>query len=119
MTADNQQSTAIVDNVHARDNAHYVYLQPSNEPTDINPVKFQETKSRLAVKVAAETGGVRISGLPTGSDAEGNPYHVRIYNAAGMDMYSQPVSSESIFVPLSQHGVYVLSTGKDILKFQF
>lgn len=114
-----KETETLIDNVHANDNAHYVYLQPSNNPTDINPVKFQDTKARLAVKVTAEAGGVRISGLPTGNDAEGRPYHVRIYNAAGMGMYSQPVTSESIFVPLSQHGVYVLSTGKDVLKFQF
>ena len=114
-----KEKEILIDNVHAADNAHYVYLQPSNNPTDINLVKFQETKSRLAVKVTAEAGGVRISGLPTESDTDGRPYHVRIYNTAGMGMYSQPVTSESIFVPLNQHGVYVLSTGKDILKFQF
>ena len=114
-----EEKETLIDNVHATDNAHYVYLQPSNNPTDINPVKFQETKSRLTVKVTAEAGGVRISGLPTESDTDGRPYHVRIYNIAGMGMYSQPVTSESIFVPLNQHGVYVLSTGKDILKFQF
>lgn len=114
-----KETETLIDNVHATDNAHYVYLQPSNNPTDINPVRFQDTKARLAVKVTAEAGGVRISGLPTGNDAEGRPYHVRIFNAAGMGMYSQPTTSESIFVPLSQHGVYVLSTGKDVLKFQF
>ena len=115
----NAPSSTIVANAHDNDNMHYVYLQPSNNPTDINPVRFQETKSQLTVKVTADAGGVHISGLPTGLDKDGRPYHVRIYNAAGLSMYSQPTTSESIFVPLSSHGVYLLSTGKDVLKFQF
>ncbi|MBQ6768994.1 MAG: hypothetical protein IJP46_10095 [Prevotella sp.] len=116
---DSDGEYTLIENAHANDNAHFVYLQPSNDPTDINPVKFQETKARLAVKVTAEANGVRISGLPTGLDAEGRPYHVRIYDTAGKAMYSRPVTADTVFVPLSAHGVYVLSTGKDILKFQF
>ena len=109
----------IVDNARAYDNAHYVYLQPSNDPTDIDPVKFNETKANLNIKITEEEGGVRISGLPTGVDKEGREYRVRIFNSAGMGMYNKPSLTETIFVPLNHHDVYLLSTGEDVLKFKF
>jgi hypothetical protein len=118
-----KETETLIDNVHATDNAHYVYLQPSNNPTDINPVRFQDTKARLAVKVTAEAGGVRISGLPVrqtlSAEGEAEGTRVRVFNSAGMAIYSEPSTAETIFVPLKQHDVYVLSTGKDILKFKF
>lgn len=110
---------SIVDNARAYDNAHYVYLQPSNEPTDINPVKFNETKANLNIKITEEEGGVHISGLPTGLDKEGREYRVRIFNSAGMGVYSRPSETETIFVPLNHHDVYLLSTGENVLKFKF
>ena len=52
-------------------------------------------------------------------DSEGNALQVRVFNSSGITIYSEPSTAESIFVPLKQHDVYVLSTGKDILKFKF
>ena len=51
--------------------------------------------------------------------AEGNEYRVRVFRSSGTAIYSEPSKSESIFVPLENHDVYLLSTGKDILKFKF
>lgn len=115
----NDEMYSIVDNARAYDNAHFVYLQPSNDPTDINPVKFNETKSRLNVKITEEEGGVRISGLPTGLDKDGHEYRVRIFNSSGMSIYSRPSETETIFVPLKHNDVYLLSTGENVLKFKF
>lgn len=119
MTGNEDEMYTIVDNARAYDNAHYVYLQPSNDPTDIDPVKFNETKANLNIKITEEEGGVRISGLPTGVDKEGREYRVRIFNSAGMGMYNKPSLTETIFVPLNHHDVYLLSTGEDVLKFKF
>lgn len=109
----------LVNNSSYTDNIHYVILQPSDNPTDINPIRFEEQKARINVRITNEDGGVRISGLSTGHDSEGNALQVRVFNSAGITIYSEPSTVESIFVPLKQHDVYVLSTGKDILKFKF
>ncbi|MBO4827709.1 MAG: hypothetical protein J5506_10855 [Prevotella sp.] len=108
-----------VENISFTENAHFVILQPSNDPTEINPVRFRENKDRLSVRITNEENGVRISGLPTGTDREGNEYRVRVFRSSGTAIYSEPSKSESIFVPLNNHDVYLLSTGKDILKFKF
>ena len=113
----------LVNNASYSDNIHYVILQPSNDPTAINPVRFDEQKARLNIRITNEEGGVRISGLPVrqalSAEGEAEGTRVRVFNSAGMAIYSEPSTAETIFVPLKQHDVYVLSTGKDILKFKF
>ncbi len=106
-----------VENRHFVENIHLVYLQPSNDPTDINPVRFEENKNALDVKVTPEDGGVRISGLPVSDD--NNKYRIRIFEADGILHFTTVSTSSTLFVPLSQHGVYMLSTGKDVLKFNY
>ena len=113
----------LVNNASYSDNIHYVILQPSNDPTAINPVRFDEQKARLNIRITNEEGGVRISGLSVrqslSAEGEAEGTRVRVFNSAGMAIYSEPSTAETIFVPLKQHDVYVLSTGKDILKFKF
>jgi hypothetical protein len=106
-----------VENRQFVDNVHMVYLQPSNDPTDINPVRFEENKNALDVKVTPEDGGVRISGLPVSDNT--NKYRIRIFEADGKLCFNTVSTSSTLFVPLSRHGIYLLSTGKDVLKFNY
>lgn len=106
-----------VENLHYSENIHYVYLQPSNDPTAINPVRFDENKRTLDVKVVPEEGGVRITGLPVSDDTR--QYRIRVFDADGMLRYGTISQSSTLFVPLYKHGVYLLSTGKDVLKFNY
>ena len=106
-----------VENVRYTDNIHYVYLQPSNDPTDINPIHFDQLKNTLDVKVSREDGGVRISGLPVSDNA--NQYRIRLFSSDGTLQYSTVSQSSTLFVPLKTHDVYLLSTGKNVLKFTF
>lgn len=106
-----------VDNIRYSDNIHYVYLQPSNDPTDINPVHFNNLKDALDVKVSREEGGVRLSGLPVSDDSR--QYRLRVIGSDGVLYYTTISQSSTLFVPLNHHDVYLLSTGKNVLKFQY
>ncbi len=106
-----------VENVRYTDNIHYVYLQPSNNPTDINPVYFDHLKNTLDVKVSREEGGVRVSGLPVSDN--GRQYRLRLFGSDGTLQYTTVSHGGSLFIPLEKHDVYLLSTGKDVLKFNF
>lgn len=106
-----------VENLHQTENVHYVCLQPSNDPTDINPVRFNENKNALDVKVSREEGGVRITGLPVSDDHQ--TYRIRVFGSDGMLRYGTVSESSTLFVPLHKHDVYLLSTGKDVLKFEY
>ena len=106
-----------VENRQFVDNVHMVYLQPSNDPTDITSVRFEENKNALDVKVTPEDGGVRITGLPVSDNT--NKYRIRIFEADGKLCFNTVSTSSTLFVPLSRHGIYLLSTGKDVLKFNY
>lgn len=106
-----------VENRRYSENVHYVYLQPSNNPTDINPVRFNENKNALDIKVSREEGGVRITGLPVSDDHK--TYRIRVFGSDGMLRYGTVSQSSTLFVPLNKHDVYLLSTGKDVLKFNY
>ena len=112
-------NSPLVTNMSYSDNVHCVELQPSNDPTAINPKRFSEKKALLGITITEEEDGVLISGLPTGTDKSGKDYRIRVFASSGAVVYSKPSSTGSIFVPLKNHDVYMLSTGKDILKFRF
>ena len=44
---------------------------------------------------------------------------MRIFDAAGLAIYQQSRPTSRLFVPINQHGVYLLSTGQEIVKFSF
>lgn len=106
-----------VENLYQTENIHYVCLQPSNDPTDINPARFKKNKDALDVKVSREDGGVRVTGLPVSDNH--HTYRIRVFGSDGMLRYSTFSESSTLFVPLYKHDVYLLSTGKDVLKFEY
>ena len=106
-----------VPNRRFSDNVHYITLQPSNDPTDINPVHFEQLKKALDVKISQEVGGVRISGLPVSDDNK--QYRIRVFGSDGILVFTTVSTESTLFVTLTQHDVYLLTTGKDVLKFNY
>ena len=110
---DNDDITeAVVDNLAWQDNQQMITLLPS-ELDDVTgiPVVIKDQKERK-VKVEQVEDGVWLSGLEDGD-------FVRIFGAGGQTVYQHSRPSSRLFVPLHERGVYLLSTGQEIVKFSF
>ena len=105
-------SDAIVDNLSWQDNQHIITLLPSeiDNVTLLPVVKRDDIQHK--VKIEQTEQGVWLSGL------EQDDY-VRIFDAAGMPRYQNSHPASRLFVPIHEHGVYLLSTGQEIVKFTF
>ena len=101
-----------VENRSARGNAYYITLLPHNDPTVIEQIKKDGGQSKASFQVKAEAGGLRISGLKQGT-------HLRVYGVNGIQVYSKKNADKEVFVPLKSGAVYMISDGKDVLKFAF
>ena len=109
---DEDVTDAVVDNLSWHENQHIITLLPS-QLDDVTLLPVVETDELLhKVKVEQTELGVWISGLEE-SD------YVRIFDAAGKPVYLQSHPSSRLFVPIQQHGVYLLSTGQEFVKFSF
>ena len=112
MDDDADVSDAVVNNLSWYDNRQVVTLLPSElDNVTLLPVVKKEAKDRK-VKIEQAEQGVWISGLEE-SD------HVRVFDAAGFTVYQHSHPTSRLFVPLRQHGIYLLSTGQEVVKFQF
>ena len=109
---DDNITSAVVDNLSWRDNQHFIVLLPTElDDVTLLPVVNRDDIQHK-VKVEQTEHGVWISGL------EENDY-VRIFDAAGKPAYLQNHPANRIYVPITQHGVYLLSTGQEFVKFTF
>ena len=105
-------STAIVNNLSWQDNQYIINLLPTEiDNVTLLPVVHNDEKVHK-VKVEQTERGVWISGL------ESDDY-VRIFDAAGKPFYLQSNPASRLFVPITEHGVYLLSTGQEIVKFRW
>ena len=109
---DDDITEAVVDNLAWQDNQQMITLLPS-ELDDVTgiPVVIKDQKERK-VKVEQVEDGVWLSGLEDGD-------FVRIFGAGGQTVYQHSRPSSRLFVPLHERGVYLLSTGQEIVKFSF
>jgi hypothetical protein len=73
-------------------------------------VKKDATQRKVRIEQVEQA--VWISGLEEGD-------FVRIFDAAVLAVYQQSRPTSRLFVPIDQHGVYLLSTGQEIVKFSF
>jgi hypothetical protein len=64
------------------------------------------------VGVKYEENGVRLSRLEADDE-------IRLFNAQGMAVHISKPSASSLFIPLNQHGVYILSAGGEVFKFKY
>ena len=109
---DEDASEAIVNNLSWYDNRQVVTLLPTelDNVTLLPVVKKDATQRKVRIEQVEQ--GVWISGLEEGD-------FVRIFDAAGLALYQQSRPTSRLFVPIDQHGVYLLSTGQEIVKFSF
>ena len=112
MGDDDDISDAVADNLSWQDNQRFITLLPT-ELDDVTglPVVTADQKQHK-VKVEQTGQGVWISGLEDGD-------FVRIFDAAGRAAYQNSHPTERLFVPMEEHGVYLLSTGQEVVKFRF
>ena len=110
-----EQSTleaAHVDNRSNLDNAHYITLLPHNDPTVVEQIVKGGSSNNVSFVVKKENGGLRISSLEHGS-------HLRVYSINGMQLFDRQNAEGEVFVPLREHQLYIISDGKELLKFAF
>ena len=101
-----------VENRSARDNSYYITLLPHNDPTVVEQIMKDGVQSKVSFLVKAEAGGLRISGLKKGA-------HLRVYGVNGLQVYNNKNADKEVFVPLKSRAIYLISDGKDVLKFAF
>ena len=103
---------AVVDNISWWNNLRIVHLLPSElDNVTLLPVVKKDEKLRK-VNVEQDEKGVWVSGL------ESNDF-LRVFDAEGMPVYLMEHPDSRLFIPISRHGVYMLSTGQEIVKFMF
>ena len=111
----NEQSTleaAHVDNRSNLDNAHYITLLPHNDPTVVEQIVKDGGSYNVSFVVKKENGGLRISSLEHGS-------HLRVYGINGVQLFDRQNAEGEVFVPLKEHQLYIISNGKELLKYAF
>ena len=109
---DDSVNEAVVDNLSWQDNQRIITLLPSelDDVTGMPVVSMEQRQHKVTVEQTPE--GIWISGLEEGD-------FVRIFDAGGRPAYQQSRPTSRLFVPMQDHGVYLLSTGQEIVKFTF
>ena len=105
-------SQAFIPNRHAPENPDFVNLFPTDDPTAIQRPEADGLSNAHHIQVTETNNGVQLSKLMPGKQ-------VRIFNAAGFAVFKGEPSSTTMFVPLAQRGVYVLSTEAEVFKFKY
>ena len=112
LTDEDDITDAVVDNLSWHDNQRIVRLLPSElDNVTLLPVVKKDIKDRK-VKIEQTEKGVWVSGL------ESDDY-LRVFDAEGVAVYLKEHPDSRLFVPISRHGVFLLSTGQEIVKFMF
>ena len=108
------ESIRVVSNLSAEDCLIGVNLVPTEEDevTGLPVVKKDDAHQRH-ITVTREAGGFRLSGL-TNDDG-----HVRIFDTKATPVYSSVVSAGTMFVPITQHGIYLISTNSEVFKYNY
>lgn len=103
---------AHIKNLHGNDNPSLVNLFPTSDPTAIVRPQADGLSTDHRIQVETTDDGVLLSSLLPDEQ-------VRIFNAAGFAVCKRQASGTTMFVPLAQHGVYVLSTEAEVFKFKY
>ena len=99
-----------VDNLRADENTHYVTLLPAETVVGIEQLKKQEQPHTLHIE--RQENGLSVSGLKSGDT-------LRVFSADGILIHRAKVTGTHMFVPLSTHGVYLLGTTEEIMKYSY
>ena len=104
-------SRAHVTNYRGGDNAHHVAILPHENPTAIRAMREERAKNTHITLQAAD-GGVNVGGLREGD-------HLRVFTSSGIIVFSKKYQGPERFVPLQNHDVYLISTGREVVKFSY
>ena len=99
-----------VPNLRDDENTHYVTLLPAETIVGIEQLRLQEQPHALHIE--RQESGLIVSGLKSGDT-------LRVFSAEGLLVYSAKATKTSMFVPLSAHGVYLLGTTEEIMKYSY
>lgn len=99
-----------VDNLRVNENTHYVTLLPAETVLGIEQLQKQEQLHTLHIE--RQESGLNVSGLKSGDT-------LRVFSANGILVYRTKATGSSIFVPLTAHGVYLLATAEEIVKYSY
>lgn len=103
---------AVVDNRSWYDNLCKITLLPS-ELDDVTGIPVVTADEKVhKVKVEIMENGVWLSGL------EADDY-IRIFDVKAMPVYINKIPTARVFVPMHERGVYLLSTGQEVVKFRY
>ena len=108
------ESFRVVGNLSADECLIGVNLVPSEEDelTGLPIVRNDETSPRH-ITVTREDGGFRLSGL-TSDDGR-----VRVFDAKATPVYSAFATKGTMLIPITQHGVYLISTNNEVFKYNY
>ena len=112
LSDDEDPGMSIIANLSGDDNLWMVQLIASEEDEITGMPLIQKDADHRKALVQREANGLRISGLTDGN-------RLRVFAADGKVVYSATVTSESQFVELRQRGVYLISTGDEIFKYNY
>ena len=108
---DTDIARAHVANYLGSENAYHVALLPHENPTAIRAMREDRAKE-IHIKLQPVEGGVNVRGLEKGD-------HLRVFNSAGMLVFSKKYDGPERFVPLKQRDVYIISTGREVVKYSY
>ncbi|MBP5277601.1 MAG: hypothetical protein J6Z18_03825, partial [Prevotella sp.] len=80
--------------------------------TVIRQLRDDTGNTAYKIRLTKEENGIRVSGLEKGC-------HLRVFTSNGVILYSVKVGSKTAFVPLNPHDTYLVSTGKEVVKYAF
>ena len=104
----------IIQNVRQGSNAYRVQLFPTDIPTKLEEIMRHREDIVHHTAIAQRENGVAVSGIQPGET-------LRVFNADGICMFNGKSNAQpsNLFVPLKQHGTYILSTSREVYKFQY
>ena len=101
-----------LENRHSIFNAALVNLFPADDPVAIKRPNIDEALTSHRIQLTVTEEGINVSNLIPNET-------VRIMTADGFTIGKQRSTSSTLFFPLTQKGVYILTSDEESFKFKF
>lgn len=103
---------AAVKNARELENPTLINLFPAEDPATFVRHAIDDEQVNGKVIVTTIDNGVRLDGLTSGST-------IRLFSSNGINVFKKNVAGTTLFVPLTRHDVYLITTGEEVLKIRF